>query len=89
MGLAGATLGCTTRGERRLNIYNWENYVAASTIPDFEREFRCRVRYATYGAASSISIIWRRDSVPPSGIHSFAIAFRTCIAPPVSSIRRA
>ncbi len=54
MGVAGATLGCTAHGERRLNVYNWENYVAASTIPDFEREFHCRVRYATYGSAEEM-----------------------------------
>lgn len=54
MGVAGATLGCTSGSERRLNVYNWENYVAASTIPDFEREFRCRVRYATYGSAEEM-----------------------------------
>lgn len=54
MGMAGATLGCTPGGDRRLNVYNWENYVAASTIPDFEREYRCRVRYATYGSAEEM-----------------------------------
>ncbi len=54
MGVAGALAGCTRAGERRLNVYNWENYVAESTIPDFEREFRCRVRYATYGSAEEL-----------------------------------
>lgn len=54
MGVAGATLGCTRAARRRLNVYNWENYVAASTIPDFEREFGCRVRYATYGSAEEM-----------------------------------
>ena len=54
MGVAGATLGCTRGGERRLNVYNWENYVASGTIPDFAREFRCRVRYATYGSAEEL-----------------------------------
>jgi spermidine/putrescine-binding protein len=37
-----------------LNIYNWDNYVASSTIPDFEKEFQCRVRYATYGNAEEM-----------------------------------
>jgi spermidine/putrescine transport system substrate-binding protein len=54
MGIAGATLGCTSGRERRLNVYNWENYIAASSLPDFEREFRCRVRYATYGSAEEM-----------------------------------
>ena len=50
MGVAGATLGCTSGRARRLNVYNWENYIAHSTLPDFEREFECRVRYVTYGS---------------------------------------
>ncbi len=54
MSAAGATLGCTSGRERRLNVYNWENYVARRTIPDFEREFHCRVRYATYGSAEEM-----------------------------------
>ena len=37
-----------------MNVYNWENYVATSTIPDFEREFHCRVRYATYDSAEEL-----------------------------------
>ncbi len=44
---AAGTLACRS-GERRLNIFNWSDYVAPSTIPDFEREFGVRVRYGTY-----------------------------------------
>ncbi len=51
---AGAFLGCSAGRQRRLNVYNWENYVASSTIPDFEREFNCRIRYATYGSAEEM-----------------------------------
>jgi spermidine/putrescine transport system substrate-binding protein len=55
MGMAGAaTMACTSGRVPRLNVYNWENYVARSTIPDFEREFRCRLRYATYGSAEEM-----------------------------------
>ncbi len=54
MGAAGALGGCSRSGERRLNVYNWENYIAESTIPNFEREFHCRVRYATYGSAEEL-----------------------------------
>ena len=32
----------------RLNVYNWSDYVAPETIPNFEREFGLRVRYGTY-----------------------------------------
>ncbi len=53
-GAAATGLGCGERGARRLNVYNWENYVGASTIPDFEREFHCQVRYATYGSAEEL-----------------------------------
>ncbi len=34
--------------ERRLNIYNWSDYVASSTIPNFEHECGVHVRYGTY-----------------------------------------
>ncbi len=53
MGVGGVATGCVSRG-RRLNIFNWENYVAKNTIPDFEREFGCHVRYATYGSAEEM-----------------------------------
>src|SRR5262249_34508623 len=32
----------------RLNVYNWSDYVAPDTIPNFERELGVRVRYGTY-----------------------------------------
>jgi spermidine/putrescine-binding protein len=47
MSVAGAA-GCTPRGERRLNVFNWTYYVAPETIPDFERQYRARVRYVTF-----------------------------------------
>src|ERR1044071_9606136 len=43
---AGA--GCVRDPRPRLNVYNWSAYVAPETIPNFEREFGVRVRYATY-----------------------------------------
>ena len=43
---ASATAACS-RGPR-LNIFNWSDYVAPDTIPNFEREFGLRVRYGTY-----------------------------------------
>ncbi len=54
MGVTGAAVGCTSGRRRRLNVYNWENYVASTTLPTFEREFNCRVRYATYGSAEEM-----------------------------------
>jgi spermidine/putrescine transport system substrate-binding protein len=54
MGITGAASGCLRTRLPRLNVYNWESYVAASTISDFEREFHCQVRYATYGSAEEM-----------------------------------
>ncbi len=54
MGVAGATAGCMRSRLPRLNVYNWESYVATNTISDFEREFGCSVRYATYGSAEEM-----------------------------------
>ena len=54
MGIAGAAVSCTTGRRPRLSVYNWENYIARDTIPQFEREFDCRVRYATYGSAEEM-----------------------------------
>lgn len=45
IGAAGVA-GCSRRP--RLNVYNWSDYVAPETIPNFEREFGIEVRYGTY-----------------------------------------
>lgn len=47
LGMAGLA-GCTRGGRARLNVYNWSNYVAPDTIPNFEREFGVTVRYGIY-----------------------------------------
>jgi spermidine/putrescine transport system substrate-binding protein len=47
LGLAGLS-GCTRGTRPRLNVYNWSNYVAPDTIPNFEREFGVTVRYGVY-----------------------------------------
>lgn len=47
MGVAGMA-GCHRPGGLRLNVFNWSEYVAPDTIPNFEREFGVRVRYGTY-----------------------------------------
>ncbi len=54
LGIAGASAGCFRKGLPRLNVYNWGSYVAPTTVPDFEREFHCRVRYATYSSAEEM-----------------------------------
>ena len=47
MGIAGAS-GCMRDRRPRLNVFNWSSYVGPDTIPNFEREFDVRVRYAVY-----------------------------------------
>ncbi len=47
LGLSGLA-GCSRDRRPRLNIFNWSAYVAANTIPDFERELGVRVRYSVY-----------------------------------------
>ena len=44
--LCAAAAACDRRP--RLNVYNWSNYIAPDTIPNFEREFGVRIRYGTY-----------------------------------------
>jgi len=53
MSVAGAA-GCSSGRLLRLNVFNWDNYVAQSTIPQFERAFGCKVRYATYASAEEL-----------------------------------
>ena len=45
MAVAG---GCSRDIRPRLNIFNWSAYIAPETVPNFEREFGCRVRYGIY-----------------------------------------
>lgn len=44
----GALAACSRSKRPRLNVWNWSNYVAPETIPDFEREFGAEVRYVIY-----------------------------------------
>ncbi len=46
IGAVGAA--ACTRGGSRLNVYNWSDYVAPETVPNFEQETGIRVRYGTY-----------------------------------------
>ena len=45
---SSALAGCAIDRRPRLNIFNWSDYISPDTIPRFEREFGCRVRYAIY-----------------------------------------
>ena len=48
---AGTELGPI---ERELHIYNWSDYIADDTVPNFEREFGVRVTYDTYESAEEM-----------------------------------
>jgi spermidine/putrescine transport system substrate-binding protein len=54
LGVAGATAGCMRGESRRLNVYNWSDYIARDTIANFEREYGVRVRYGTYEVAEEM-----------------------------------
>jgi spermidine/putrescine transport system substrate-binding protein len=45
---ASSLVGCTRDRRPRLNVFNWSAYIAPETVPNFEREFGCRVRYGIY-----------------------------------------
>jgi len=53
LGLSGLA-GCTRKATPRLNVFNWSEYVAPETIPDFEREFNVKVRYGVYESAEEM-----------------------------------
>ena len=34
--------------EKELHVYNWSDYIAEDTVPNFEKEFGVKVTYDTY-----------------------------------------
>jgi spermidine/putrescine-binding protein len=71
VGAAGAAAACSASGAR-LNVYNWSEYVAPDTIPNFEREFGVRVRYGTYEDA------YEMLAKVMSGNSGWDVAFPSC-----------
>jgi spermidine/putrescine transport system substrate-binding protein len=53
-GLSSALVSCTSGRKPRLNVYNWDNYIARTTIPEFESRYRCEVRYGVYASAEEM-----------------------------------
>lgn len=45
--LASAAAAACSRGPR-LNVYNWSDYIAPETVPQFESESGVRIHYGTY-----------------------------------------
>jgi spermidine/putrescine transport system substrate-binding protein len=54
LGVSGAASGCFRERTRRLNVYNWSDYIGRDAIGHFEREFNATVRYATYESAEEM-----------------------------------
>lgn len=54
LGVCGALAGCWRVKLRRLNVYNWSDYIAHNTITNFEDEFQVKVRYATYESTEEL-----------------------------------
>jgi spermidine/putrescine transport system substrate-binding protein len=73
--------------EHRLSIYNWSDYVAPDTIPNFEREFGVRVTYDVYESneellAKLLAGARGYDLVFPSS-YALAVLVATGLAAPV------
>ncbi|HEV2097681.1 MAG TPA: spermidine/putrescine ABC transporter substrate-binding protein PotF, partial [Stellaceae bacterium] len=48
MVLVGGVARPAAAEEPRLNVYNWSDYIAPDTIPNFERETGIKVTYDVY-----------------------------------------
>jgi spermidine/putrescine transport system substrate-binding protein len=73
--------------EHRLAIYNWSDYVAPDTIPNFEREFGVRVTYDVYESneellAKLLAGAHGYDLVFPSS-YALSVLVATGLAAPV------
>lgn len=73
--------------ERHLAIYNWSDYVAPDTVPNFEREFGVRVTYDVYESneemlAKLIAGATGYDLVFPSS-YALSVLLATGLAAPV------
>lgn len=47
-------VGSFAQAADSLNAYNWGEYVAETTIPDFEKEFDVKVTYDNYDSMESV-----------------------------------
>ena len=72
--------------EKELRIYNWSDYIAAETVPNFEKEFGVKVTYGTYESNEELvtklqSEVSGYDIVVPSGYIIPVLAAQDLIAP--------
>ena len=66
--LASLVLGSgSARAEQQvLNIYNWSDYIAPNTIPDFEKATGIKVNYDTYDSNETLEA---KLAAGNSGLH--------------------
>lgn len=72
--------------ETELSIYNWSDYIAAETVPNFEKEFGVKVSYATYESNEELVAklqagVSGYDLVVPSGYIIPVLAAQDLISP--------
>ena len=72
--------------EKELRIFNWSDYIAAETVPNFEKEFGVKVTYGTYESNEELvtklqSDVSGFDLVVPSGYIIPVLAAQDLIAP--------
>lgn len=52
--MAGLVSGCGGSGKPTLKVYSWGEYIDTSLIPQFEREYDCKVVYETFASNESM-----------------------------------
>ncbi|CAI8775686.1 exported hypothetical protein [Burkholderia ambifaria] len=53
-GLALATSRSAHAGDANLNVYNWSQYIASDTVPNFEKQTGIKVRYDSYDSDDTL-----------------------------------
>ena len=53
-GLALATSRPAHAGDANLNVYNWSQYIASDTVPNFEKQTGIKVRYDSYDSDDTL-----------------------------------
>jgi spermidine/putrescine transport system substrate-binding protein len=72
--------------ESELNIFNWSDYIAAETVPNFEKEFGIKVTYGTYESNEELVAKLQagsaaHDLVVPSGYLIAVLAAGEMLSP--------
>jgi spermidine/putrescine transport system substrate-binding protein len=85
---AGAAMAELGPIEKELNIYNWSDYIAEDTVPNFEKEFGVKVTYDTYESNEEMVAKLQAgasgyDIVVPSG-YIVPVLLATDLATPLS-----